>query len=53
MPKKAKGLFLCAANSCRSQMAEGWTRQLKGDAMTPYSAGVEPRGRGEDQEHQT
>ena len=28
-------------NSCRSQMAEGWTRQLKGDQIEPYSAGIE------------
>jgi arsenate reductase len=39
---KVKILFLCTGNSCRSQMAEGWARQLKGDAIEPYSAGVEP-----------
>jgi len=37
-------LFLCTGNSCRSQMAEGWTRHLKGDVLEPYSAGIEPRG---------
>ncbi len=37
-------LFLCTGNSCRSQMAEGWTRHLKGDVVEPYSAGIEPRG---------
>jgi arsenate reductase len=41
---KLKILFLCTGNSCRSQMAEGWARQLKGDAIEPYSAGIEPQG---------
>jgi arsenate reductase (thioredoxin) len=41
---KLKILFLCTGNSCRSQMAEGWARQLKGDVIEPYSAGVEPHG---------
>ena len=40
---KLKILFLCTGNSCRSQMAEGWARRLKGDVIEPYSAGVEPR----------
>ncbi len=38
--RKIKVLFLCTGNSCRSQMAEGWTRRLKGDLIEPYSAGV-------------
>ena len=37
-------LFLCTGNSCRSQMAEGWTRCLKGDVIEPYSAGIEKHG---------
>ncbi len=37
-------LFLCTGNSCRSQMAEGWTRHLKGDCLEPHSAGVAPKG---------
>jgi len=37
-------LFLCTGSSCRSQMAEGWTRRLKGDQIEPYSAGIEARG---------
>jgi arsenate reductase len=37
-------LYLCTGNSCRSQMAEGWTRHLKGDFVEPFSAGVEPHG---------
>jgi arsenate reductase (thioredoxin) len=39
-----KVLFLCTGNSCRSQMAEGWTRHLKGDRIEAYSAGVETHG---------
>jgi arsenate reductase (thioredoxin) len=39
-----KILFLCTGNSCRSQMAEGWTRHLKRGELEPYSAGVEPKG---------
>ena len=41
---KLKILFLCTCNSCRSQMAEGWTRHLKGDLIEPYSAGIETHG---------
>jgi arsenate reductase len=37
-------LFLCTGNSCRSQMAEGWARQLKGDCIEAYSAGIETHG---------
>jgi len=37
-------LFLCTGNSCRSQMAEGWARALKGDALQARSAGVAPHG---------
>ena len=41
---KLKVLFLCSGNSCRSQMAEGWARQLRSDRVEAYSAGVEPAG---------
>ncbi len=44
MAEKLKVLFLCTGNSCRSQMAEGWARHLKGDCIEPYSAGVKPAG---------
>ena len=37
-------LFLCTGNSCRSQMAEGWTRHLKSDQLNVWSAGVETHG---------
>lgn len=36
-------LFICTSNSCRSQMAEGWVRHLKGEILEPYSAGLEKR----------
>jgi arsenate reductase len=39
-----KILFLCTGNSCRSQMAEGWARHLKGDVLEPFSAGTVARG---------
>ncbi len=39
-----KVLFLCTGNSCRSQMAEGWARHLKSEAVKPYSAGIEKHG---------
>ena len=39
-----KVLFLCVGNSCRSQMAEGWARQLKAGVIEPYSAGAVPAG---------
>ncbi|MBN1972448.1 MAG: arsenate reductase ArsC [Sedimentisphaerales bacterium] len=41
---KLKILFLCTGNSCRSQMAEGWTKHLKSEAIEPYSAGIETHG---------
>lgn len=44
MSQKLKVLFLCTGNSCRSQMAEGWARALKGDVIEAYSAGIETHG---------
>lgn len=35
-------LFLCNANMCRSQMAEGWANHLKGDSICAFSAGIAP-----------
>ena len=37
-------LFLCTGNSCRSQMAEGFARAIRGDAIEPFSAGIETHG---------
>jgi len=44
MTHKTTVLFLCTGNSCRSQMAEGWARFLKGDRIEAYSAGIETHG---------
>ena len=38
-------LFLCTGNSCRSQMAEGWARQLGGPWLNVASAGIEAHGK--------
>jgi len=38
-------LYLCTGNSCRSQIAEGWTRQLGGDRVEVQSAGIEAHGK--------
>jgi arsenate reductase len=40
MPKK-RVLFLCTANSCRSQMAEGIANHFLGDMLEAFSAGTE------------
>jgi len=37
-------LFLCTGNSCRSQMAEGLTKQLVLPGVAFYSAGVVAKG---------
>ena len=37
-------MFLCTGNSCRSQMAEGWTRALHAGRIDACSAGVDPHG---------
>ena len=38
-------LFLCTGNSCRSQIAEGWARQIGGDWLQVQSAGIEAHGK--------
>ena len=44
MLNKLNILFLCTGNSCRSQMAEGWTRSMLGEMVDAYSAGIEKKG---------
>jgi arsenate reductase len=44
MTEKLKILFLCTGNSCRSQMAEGWARELAADRVEAFSAGIEKHG---------
>jgi len=41
---KAKVLFLCTGNSCRSQMAEGWARWFHSDCIDAFSAGTIAQG---------
>ena len=38
-------LYLCTGNSCRSQMAEGWSRRLGGNEFNADSAGIEAHGK--------
>jgi len=38
-------LFLCTGNSCRSQMAEGWTKALANDDVMVQSAGIQAHGK--------
>jgi hypothetical protein len=35
-------IILCTGNSCRSQMAEGFLRELAGDLFDVQSAGMNP-----------
>lgn len=42
LEEKPRVLFLCRANSCRSQMAEGFLRSLAPESFEAFSAGSEP-----------
>jgi len=39
-----KILFVCSGNSCRSQMAEGWGKELADNRFEVNSAGISPIG---------
>jgi ArsR family transcriptional regulator, arsenate/arsenite/antimonite-responsive transcriptional repressor / arsenate reductase (thioredoxin) len=43
LPVEQLVVFLCTGNSARSQMAEGWLRQLSGGRIPVRSAGTHPR----------
>jgi len=42
--RRARVLFLCTGNSCRSQMAEGLVNHFLNEEWEAYSAGTEPAG---------
>ena len=42
MSDKRRVLILCTGNSARSQMAEGWLRELGGGRIEVHSAGTHP-----------
>ena len=42
---RASIVFVCVANSCRSQMAEAIAKSLAGDRVEIWSAGSHPGGR--------
>ena len=43
--KKPSVLFVCVANSCRSQMAEAIAKSVVGERWEVWSAGSQPGGR--------
>lgn len=42
--RRGELILFASGNSCRSQMAEGWARHLKGEKIEAYSAGIEAHG---------
>jgi arsenate reductase len=45
VPETFNVLYLCTGNSCRSQIAEGWTRLLGDGWVEAQSAGIEAHGK--------
>ena len=45
MPETLNVLYLCTGNSCRSQIAEGWTRLIGNSWVEVQSAGIEAHGK--------
>lgn len=45
MTKPFNILFLCTGHSCRSQMAESWTRWFGSPLIAVQSAGIEAHGK--------
>jgi len=45
VPETTNILFLGAGNSCRSQIAEGWSRHLGGERVEVQSAGIVAHGK--------
>lgn len=43
MKNKTKVLFVCDGNADRSQMAEGFLKDMAGDRFDVYSAGIDPK----------
>jgi len=43
MTKKKRILFFCKHNSCRSQMAEAYLKNMAADRFEVFSAGLTPR----------
>ena len=39
-----KTIYFICGNSCRSQMAEGWGKEILGEDWNVYSAGIETHG---------
>ena len=45
MSRKAKVLFVCVENSCRSQIAEAFANKLGKNVVEAWSAGSKPSGK--------